>query len=338
MKILLLYKGYPRISHGYQSDEANELQKKHEIMIISFDWELFTIANDHLPYTLNHPVKDIKNIIKFKPDIIHSHFLNSFNVCSKLSRTLKIPFTIKSHSFDILEDNFNAVKSYVEQINENKYCLKIIVFPEFYQRLLSFGIQESKLLPLYPTINVKQFLNLSFQENGPHIMSGGAFLPKKNITGFILLSKKIKQRFPDKIINYYSVMENQSYHDEIMKFNTIHGNPVNFSTVQREQMPLEYKKHQWLIYTACPEKKTVGNPLMIAEAQASGVGVIMYKLRDSLNDFVTENGYLYTNDDEVLEIISGDFDSIKRNNAIEIAKERYDIEDKIKYIENMWKP
>ena len=102
-------------------------------------------------------------------------------------------------------------------------------------------------------------------------------------------------------------------------------------------MPSEYKKHQWLIYTACPEKKNIGNPLMVAEAQASGVGVIMYKLRETLDDFVTENGYLYNDDEEVLEIISNDFDNDKRNNAIEIAKQRYDIEDKIKDIENIWK-
>ena len=81
--------------------------------------------------------------------------------------------------------------------------------------------------------------------------------------------------------------------------------------------------------------KTVGNPLMVAEAQASGVGVIMYKLRDTLEDFVTENGYLYNTDEEVLEIISRDFDDEKRNKAIEISK-RYDMKEKIKDIENIW--
>jgi hypothetical protein len=336
MKILILYQGYPRISQSYQSAESNELNKKHQIMIISFDWELLTLSKKHLPYTFNHPIKEIKNIIKFKPDIIHCHYLNNFNICEKLSMDLKIPFTIKSHSFDILENDFNVPKIYSKQINENKYCLKIIVFPEFYEKLLSLGIHESKLLPMNQTINIKNFINLDIK-NGPHIMSGGAFLPKKNIKGFILLSKKIKERFPDKIITYYSVLENKIYYDEILKFNKTHNNPVNFLTVQPEEMPLEYKKHQWLIYTACPEKKTVGNPVMIAEAQASGVGVIMYKLRDTLDDFVTENGYLYTKDDEVLEIISSDFDLEKRKNAIEISKERYDIEDKIKYIENIWK-
>ncbi len=269
MKILLLYKGYPRISHGYQSNEAVELSKNHQIMIISYDWELFTKEDNHLPFTYNHPVKEIKNIIKFEPDIIHSHYLDTFDVCVKLSETLKIPFTIKSHSFDILNNDF--------------------------------------------------------------------YTPKKNIKGFILLSKKIKERFPNKIISYYSVMENKTYYDEIMLFNKIHNNPVNFLTVQPEKMPLEYKKHQWLIYTACPEKKNVGNPLMVAEAQASGVGVIMYKLRTSLDDYVTDNGYLYENDEQVLQIISNNFNEEKRNNSIEIAKNRYNIKDKIKIIEDIWK-
>ena len=304
-------------------------------MIISFDWELFTKANNHLPFTLNHPIREIKNIIKFKPDIIHSHYLDTFEVCVKLSETLKIPFTIKSHSFDILDNDFYIPKKYSKQINDNKYCLKIIVFPEFVNKLKSFDIQEEKLLPLYPTIDVNKFINLEI-ENGPHIMSGGAFLPKKNIKGFITLSKKIKEKYPNKIISYYSVMENKSYYDEIMLFNKSHNYPVNFVTVQPEQMPMEYKKHQWLIYSACPEKKTVGNPLMIAEAQASGVGVIMYNLRENLSDYVTSNGYLYDNDAQVLEIISNNFNEEKRNNAVEIAKDRYDIREKIKIIENIW--
>ena len=76
---------------------------------------------------------------------------------------------------------------------------------------------------------------------------------------------------------------------------------------------------------------------MVAEAQASGVGVIMYCLRKTLKDYITENGYLYNNDNEVLEIISNNFSDDKRKKAIEIAKNRYDITNKIKDIEDCWK-
>jgi glycosyltransferase involved in cell wall biosynthesis len=75
---------------------------------------------------------------------------------------------------------------------------------------------------------------------------------------------------------------------------------------------------------------------MVAEAQASGVGVIVYNLRESLGDYVTENGYMYKNDEEVIDIISNNFDYEKRMNAVVIARERYDIKEKIKNVENIW--
>ena len=99
-----------------------------------------------------------------------------------------------------------------------------------------------------------------------------------NIEGFIKLSVKIKNIYPLKQINYYCVIEDQEYYKKIVNFNNNYGNPVNFITEQINDMSNEYKKHQWLIYTACPKLRTVGLPIMVAEAQASGVGVIMYGL------------------------------------------------------------
>jgi hypothetical protein len=61
----------------------------------------------------------------------------------------------------------------------------------------------------------------------------------------------------------------------------------------------------------------------------------VHNLRPGLEEYVTENGYLYNTDEEVLEIISHDFDNDKRNKAIEISK-RYDMKEKIKEIENVW--
>ena len=292
--VLLLYKGYPRISHSYQLDEAEEMQKENNILIISFDWELLTKSENYLPYLFTHakePFDLLNEMKKFKPDIIHSHYFDTFDICKKLSNILKIPFTIRSHSFDILSNDYALVKSKVSQINSSTLCKTIIVFPEFYDKLLSFCIKKEKLISSFPSINIKRF-NLSVP-NGKDIMSGGAFLPKKNIEDFIILSKKIKQIYPEKNITYYSVIEEPLYFEKVNKFNIDNGSPVIFKTCQPSEMPLEYKKHEWLIYGACPKLKTVGNPIMVAEAQASGVGVIMYKLRPELIQYVTEDGYLY---------------------------------------------
>lgn len=330
-KVLLLYKGYPRISHSYQIDEATELSKKYEILIISFEWGLFTISKNHQPYIQKNPLSCIDEIKKFKPDIIHSHYLDTIEICFKLSQILKIPFSIKTHSFDILQSE-NEVKKRLKYMNSD-WCKTIIIFPEFYNIMVKNGVIDDKIICLFPSSYIHRFsLNI---ENGNNIMSGGAMLPKKNIEGFIKLAVKIKKLFPEKEINYYSVVENQEYYKKIIDLNNANGKPVNFKSCQPTEMPLEYKKHQWLIYTACPILKTVGNPMMISEAQASGVGVIIYNLRPELIDYVTENGYLYKNDDEILDIISSPFSEDKRKKAIEII-DRYDIVNNIKIIENKW--
>ena len=298
-------------------------------MIISFEWGLFTTSKSHEKYIQRNPLSYVDEIKKFKPDIIHSHYLDTIETCFKLSEILKIPFSIRTHSFDILLTK-NEVKSRLKYINSN-WCKALIVFPEFYDKMIKDGVNNDKIISSFPSSYIYRFsLNI---ENGKDIMSGGALLPKKNIEGFIKLAVKIKKLFPEKEINYYSVIENEQYYKKIVDLNKKNGNPVTFKTCQPSEMPLEYKKHEWLIYTACPVLKTVGNPMMVSEAQAAGVGVIMYNLRPELIDYVTENGYLYNNDEDVLNIISSPFPEEKRKKANEII-ERYDITTNIKLIEN----
>ena len=328
MKILLLYKGYPRISQSYQIDEANELNKNgNQLLIISFQWEIFISSNASLPYLKKNPLDSLTEINKFNPDIIHSHYLDTVEICHNLSRRINKKYSIRTHSFDILTNDSKLI-SYKRYVNSDN-CCGIFVFPEFKSRLISLGYNENKIYESYPSIYIHKFQEIN--TNGEHIMSGGAMLPKKNIEGFIKLSVKIKNKYPSKQINYYCVIEDQEYYEYIVKINKKYGKPVNFITEQINDMSDEYKKHQWLIYTACPKLRTVGLPIMVAEAQASGVGVIMYKLRDTLLDYVTENGYLYENDDEILDIISNDFDETKRSNARQIST-RYDIRNNIKQI------
>ncbi len=55
-------------------------------------------------------------------------------------------------------------------------------------------------------------------------------------------------------------------------------------------MPGEYKKHQWLVYTACPQINQVGWPLSIAEAQAAGVGICMPEIRPDIREYIGDAG------------------------------------------------
>lgn len=338
MRILLLYNGYPRLSQTYQIDEAKELAKKHEIMIISWCWELFTVDSSALPYFNDHPLSNanLTRIKKFRPDVIHSHFLDNVDLAYYLASLFHVKFSIRTHSFDILTTKNNLLenKSIIQKINSS-FCAFMIVFPEFKQRCLQKNITSQKLLINYPQINISRFQNVFSLENGKDIMSGGAFLPKKDIKNFILIAKQIKELYPTKTIRYYSVKEDPAYYNEIMEYNRKNGSPVEFLTKQPNEMPIEYKKHEWLIYSACPTLRTVGLPLMIAEAQASGVGVITFKLRDSLCDYISENGYFYETTNDILNIIDKPFEQEKKVNAFYLSS-RYNIENNIEEMEKSW--
>ena len=85
---------------------------------------------------------------------------------------------------------------------------------------------------------------------------------------------------------------------ELQEFATERRSPVHFIPPKElEDMPAEYKKHRWLVYTAAASGN-VGWPLAIAEAQASGVGVCMANIRPDLPKYVGRAGFLYDSLDE----------------------------------------
>jgi hypothetical protein len=186
MKILLLYNGYPRVSQTYQIDEANELNKNHQLKIYSWNWDIFFASEDALSYVFKNPLNDLQTIKEFNPDLIIAHYLINIELCVSLSNVINKPFIIRTHSFDILEDvkSLSKYKKYVD----SPYCKKILCFPFFKSLLENSEFDKTKLYPVYPSINIERY----WIDNGlirtNSIMSGGALLPKKNIEDFIVLT------------------------------------------------------------------------------------------------------------------------------------------------------
>ena len=332
MKILLLYNGYPRLSQTYQLDEGDYLyDNKHELLIFSWNWNLYTIKEKHQPFIYDNPVHHLQTIEAFQPDVIHVTFLNNIELAEQIALRCKTFFTIRTHSFDMLECN---IQKYAKFVNKDT-CKAILVFPMFIHKCIEAGFAAHKLVPSYPIIHIHRFIQPNIP-NGPHIMSGGACLPKKNIPGFIALAATIKKLYPSIEVSFYTVAEDPTYFEKVKKLNEQYGCPVTWKTVQPDVMPLEYKKHQWLIYTACNKLKTVGYPLMVCEAQAAGVGVVMFNLRPDCKDIIVQDtGYVYDYDKEVLDIIKQPFDETKRQAAMTLSW-RYDLIPQMKQLEQTW--
>src|SRR5262249_3751677 len=134
--------------------------------------------------------------------------------------------------------------------------------------------------------------------NGDRVMNIGACLPKKGMDLYVELA----QRLPAVGFDLYAL----GYRvEELKQRNETLAAPMRIiDPVEPADMPAEYKRHRWLVYTAAPSYSSVGWPMAIAEAQASGVGVAMQNVRPDLADYVGP-GFLFDHVEEAERLVRG---------------------------------
>jgi hypothetical protein len=344
LRVMYVLRDFPQISHTYEKNEIEAVRDEFVIKVIA-------MKKPNIPYKNHAPFHYISNramihdaIKEFCPHVIHSHYLDHIQILSKLSGQSNIPFTIRAHSFDTMEPGNrlslfdfisspqrDSIPTHIRRgaplINDD-LCLGILSFPFSRQILERAGIRSDKIFDCYPVVNYRKFHDRS--PNGNAIMNTGACIPKKQMEDFVHLGT-IK---PDMEFNLYAMGYKVG---KIARFNEAKGSPVNIvPPVEPEDMPREYKKHRWLVYTASRKIGTVGWPMAVAEAQASGVCVCMPNLRPDLKEYVGDAGFLYDSISEAAEIISKPVPEEKRQIGFEHAKKSDIFEHKV-ILTDLWK-
>ncbi len=273
-KILYILCYFPQLSETYIKTEVEALQSHYEIKIITLN-EADQSAESHPPYEVINDFEEILNVAKeFQPDFIHTHWISiQIEIVQKLAHLLDIPFTVRSHSFDVLWKKPKWYKALIGRkasgkvqrrlnILNDPHCNGVLCFPFARERLVRAGVKDEKLTDCYPIIKRAKFYDET--ENGLGILNLGAALPKKKMEDFIDLSLHCTYQ----TFNLYPI----GYQTEkLIHYNAAKGNPVNiYNSVAHEHMPNIYKQHNWLVYTACEKMATVGWPLCLMEAQAAG--------------------------------------------------------------------
>jgi len=321
-RILYILRQYPQISETYIQSEIDALQNDYDIKIIS----QLKIEGSNTSYAAHHPysvVEDPREIVKtirtFNPHVLHSHWLININLLAKLARHCNVPFTLRAHSFDTIptpgsigDKWLKSGRKVLAEVTRDQLCLGILGFPFSRPFLEKLGTPADKIHDCFPVVNYDRFLDRS--ENGEDVMNTGACIPKKRMQDFLQLSTMVEKRK----FNLYPVSYNVG---KIKELNEEMGKPVEImSPIEPINMPAEYKKHQWLVYTACPRLRSVGWPLSIAEAQASGVGVVLANIRPDIKQYVGDAGFVYDNLHDVSRIISQPVPQEIREKGFEQAK------------------
>jgi glycosyltransferase involved in cell wall biosynthesis len=333
LRVLYILSVFPQISQTYIRSEIEALQDNFELKIIS-------LREPNLPYKNHHPfelMKDSENIeefiLEFKPDVLHTHWLTMSRAIAYFGGFFSthrykanIPFTIRAHSFDILDHNGKYVKESKPFINSD-LCLGVLTFPFTRPLLEKEGINGSKIFDCYPVVNYQRFYDR--KPNGDGIINVGACIPKKEMSDFLKLAKEVANLN----FNLYALGFQA---EKIEQLNKEMGYPIRIiPPVEPESMLQEYKKHRWLVYTASREYGSVGWPMAVAEAQAAGLGVCIPNIRPDLKEYVGNAGFLYNSISEVTDLISKPYPAEMREEGF-IQARKSDVFRHITIITDLW--
>jgi glycosyltransferase involved in cell wall biosynthesis len=323
------------------------MQTEIEAVSPRFDLKLVSLLparvpfRRHLPFTVSAEPAELAGLIEdFRPDVLHTHWMDNAELLVVLAEKTGVPFTLRAHSFDTLgEKTRRRLRGLWKTVEvpegleravravRNESCLGVITLPCSEQRLVRLGVPAAKLFPAPPVVNVGRFLDRG--PNGDGVINTGPCLPKKQMKDFIDVAASV----PGRTFRLYPVGHRV---EEIRARNEQSGSPVTVvPPVEPVDMPPEYKKAEWLLYTASPKLKTVGWPVSIAEAQASGVGVIMRNLRPDLRTYVGDAGFLYDSLDEARRIVERPFPPELREQGFELAKQ-WDVNTHIHVLTDLW--
>src|SRR5262245_38138885 len=108
-RVLYILYHYPQISETYIKTEIEAVQDECEIKVVSLHWTDVAYGN-HRPFLLTSDPACVQEAIEdFQPHVLHTHWLDQVPTLAyfagyftdRLTRR-QIPFTVRSHSFDVL--------------------------------------------------------------------------------------------------------------------------------------------------------------------------------------------------------------------------------------------
>jgi hypothetical protein len=322
---------YPEASETYVKTELEAVTRDYDVRIIRrYDRELLSSYSNHFPYELQPDADRVVEIVEeFRPQVIHSHYVREIKRVAAVAERTGVPYTIRSHSFDVLTKPKRLAKAI--ELMKDDLCLGVLAFPFAVPLFIEHGAPEEKVLECWPVIDYEAFHDRG--PNGDAIMNCGAAISKKEMPSYIDLAAST----PELEFNLYALGYEGS---EVEAYNEEKGRPVTISRHEPEEMPREYKKHRWLVYTAKAGDKdagvpTVGWPMAVAEAQAAGVGALLQNIRPDVKEYVGEAGFVFDTIDEARRIISQPFPDELRELGFEHAR-RSDIREHLPLLTGLW--
>src|SRR5262245_40335513 len=126
LRVLYILYHFPQISETYIRSEIEALGEEYDLRVISLRRADYPYR-DHVPFRETDDVRVIEEVIEeFRPDVLHTHWLHQTRILAYFAGYFSdrrgrpdIPFTVRSHSFDVLEHGGQFVRESVPLVNSD---------------------------------------------------------------------------------------------------------------------------------------------------------------------------------------------------------------------------
>jgi glycosyltransferase involved in cell wall biosynthesis len=357
LRILYFIVRYPNFSETYMHEEIRSLKRDYDIRIITykksvqprsvpFPYEMIEYKDSCLVYgpinkidptfssaTQREFINQVDSVIQeFAPDILHCHYFGLVILLRYLSERHGIPFTIRTHSMDILSEPAEKVSAFCQAANSS-WCRRLLAFPAFTNRLVDWGLDAEKVVGCWPVINFARFYKPEKRKPTNRILCTGPSTRKKAHSHFIELAVLMNGK------GFEFDLYAKGHRIQVMqKQNARMGNSIRIMYADPDDMPDIYPQYDWLVYPSNTRINKVGFPASIAEAQASGIGVCWQELpnrREEQLEYLGGAGYLFRSIDELPEILSTPYPEEMRLRGLENSR-KCDIEQHRNLLTEVW--
>lgn len=337
-RVVVFVANYPQVSETYVKNEVDALAADHDVELVAYQPGSYPYRSrrPHIVVTQENRGNVLDYLTRFRPDVLHGHYLTLLPGLLEVSQHLGVPFTVRAHSFDVLGARQGlaeragrdpAVEASFARAARSPLFRGVLCYPFARDRLVAAGLPADRVIACNPVVDVHRFRNRG--PNGSAVMNVGAAIPKKNMADFVALSRLV----PERAFNLYAL---GYLTQDLASLNRTAGGRVTFvPPVDPEDMPAEYKKHAWLVYTAAHDPATVGWPMALIEAMASGTGACMQRIRPDLADYVGDAGFLFDSPEDLVDRLRHDPSPGERERAFAWA-EQFDFRRQLPLLTALW--
>jgi hypothetical protein len=240
---------------------------------------------------------DLAELVRrFRPDVVHVHWVSFALDESALLASLGVPVTVRMHGFDVYQHGFR-------RLLEQPWLHRVYAFP---RQLALLAAPDARVRSIPAAFDSSYFGPVAGKD--PRlVLRAGACLPSKDYPLFFELARRLpSHRF---VFAGIRVNKFEHYPEELVRIAREMESPVDLRfNLPREEMAALMGQAGVYLHTITPPAAQhgapIGQPISIAEAMATGAWTLV-RDEPELVDYVGEVGATYRDIDEAEALLRG---------------------------------